>query len=163
MKEKILFVTKGGEDCDKGFSYVLELAKALNSGIAVLIVYPRQMLSSFEDVMSAAAFAEAGDFDTVKTLMDSQEQAIRETEEKKIGEMSIKARELSLDLVYRAALGDVAGAIKEYLKDRPGVDMVLLSPNLAGNKKILDLKKLMKNISKPIVNITGPVKAEAYN
>jgi hypothetical protein len=162
MKEKILFVTKGGEDCDKGFSYVLELAKALNSNIAVLIVYPRQMLSRFEDVMSAAAFAEAGDFDTVKTLLDSQEQDIRETEERKIGEMGIKAREISVDLVHRAASGDVANAIMEYLKDRSGVDMVLLSPNLAGNKKILDLRKLIKNISKPIVNITMPVRAEAY-
>lgn len=41
MKEKILFVTKGGENCDEGFSYVLELAKALNSNIAVLVVYPK--------------------------------------------------------------------------------------------------------------------------
>ncbi len=162
MKEKILFVTKGGEDCDKGFSYVLELAKALNSGIEILIVYPRQMLSSFDDVMSAAAFAEAGDFDTVKKLMDSQEQDIRETEKRAIGEMTVRAREISVALVHRSASGDVANAIKEYLKERPGVDMVLLSPNLGGNKKILDLKKLMKNISKPIVNITMPVKADAY-
>ena len=161
MKEKILFVTKGGEDCDKGFSYALELAKALNSGIAVLVVYPRQMLSSFEDVMSAAAFAEAGDFNTVKTLLDAQEQDLRETEKQKIGEMGARAREIAVDLVHRVASGDVAAAIKEYLKDKSGVDMVLLSPNLVGNKKILDLKKLMRNISKPIVNITVPAKAEA--
>ncbi len=162
MKEKILFVTKGGEDLDNGFSYALELAKALNSSIAALVVYPRQMMSSFEDVMSAAAFAEAGDFDAVKTLLDSQEQELRETEKQKIAEMSKKAKEIAVDLVHRAASGDVATAIKDYLKDRPGVDMVLLSPNLAGNKKILDLKKLMRNISKPIVNITVPAKAEAY-
>ncbi len=161
MMEKILFVTRGGEDCDKGFSYALELAKALKSGIAVLVVYPRQMLSSFEDVMSAAAFAEAGDFDTVKTLMDAQEHDLRETEKQKIGEMSARARDITVNLTHRVALGDVAAAIKEYLKDKSGVDMVLLSPNLAGNKKILDLKKLMKNISKPIVNITMPAKAEA--
>jgi nucleotide-binding universal stress UspA family protein len=162
MKEKILFVTKGGEGCDEGFSYALELAKALNSGIAVLMVYPRQMLSSFDDVMSAAAFAEAGDFNTVKTLLDSQEKALRETEEKKVGEMIEKAREISINLIHKVASGDVANAIKDYLKNRPGVDMVLLSPTLAGNKKILDIKKLLKNISKPIVNITLPARAEAY-
>ena len=86
MKEKILFVTKGGENTDEGFSYVLELAKALNAGIAVLVVYPRQMMTSFEDVMSAAAFAEAGDFQTVRTLMEEQGTELRETEEKKIKE-----------------------------------------------------------------------------
>ena len=160
MKDKILFVTRGGEDCDKGFSYALELAKALNSGIAVLVVYPRQMLSSFEDVMSAAAFAEAGDFNTVKTLLDAQEHDLRETEQQKISEMSVRARDITVNLTHQVASGDVAAAIKEYLRDRSGVDMVLLSPNLAGNKKILDLKKLMKNISKPIVNITVPARAE---
>lgn len=162
MKEKILFVTKGGEDCDKGFSYILELAKALNSNIAVLVVYPKYMLISFEDVMCAAAFAEAGDFKTVKTLLDSEETTLKETDKRKIGEMSQRAREISVDLVHRVALGDAAIAIKDYLNQSPGVDMVLLSPTLAGNKKILDLKKLMKNISKPIVNITMPVRAEAY-
>lgn len=160
MKDKILFVTRGGEDCDKGFSYALELAKALNSGIAVLVVYPRQMLSSFEDVMSAAAFAEAGDFNTVKTLLDAQEHDLRETEKQKISEMSVRARDITVNLTHQVASGDVAAAIKEYLRDRSGVDMVLLSPNLVGNKKILDLKKLMKNISKPIVNITVPARAE---
>jgi nucleotide-binding universal stress UspA family protein len=161
MKEKILFVTKGGENCDEGFSYALELAKAVNSGIAVLVVYPKYMLISFEDVMCAAAFAEAGDFKTVKTLLDSEETTLKETDKRKIGDMSERAREISVDLVHRVALGDVTVAIKDYLKQSPGVDMVLLSPTLAGNKKILDLKKLMKNISKPIVNITMPVKAEA--
>ncbi len=161
MKEKILFVTKGGENCDEGFSYALELAKALNSGIEVLMVYPRQMLISFEDVMSAAAFVEAGDFNSVKTLLDSQEHELRETEKRKIGEMGEKAREIAVGLMHRVASGDTTSAIKDYLKNRPGVDMVLLSPTLAGNNKILDLKKLMKNISKPIVNITMPVKAEA--
>jgi len=162
MKEKILFVTKGGENCDEGFPYVLELAKALHSGIAILVIYPRQMMSSFEDVMLAAAFAEAGDFNTVKTLMDSEGKALRETEKTKTDEMSRKAKEISVDLICSVASGDVGGAIKDYLKAGPGIDMVLLSPTLAGNKKILDIKKLMKNISKPIVNITMPVKAAAY-
>ena len=161
MKEKILFVTKGGENCDKGFSYALELAKALNSNIAVLVIYPKYMLISFEEVMSVAAFAEAGDFKTVKTLLDSEETTLKEKDKRKIDELSERAKEISVDLVHRVALGDATAAIKEYLKQSPGVDMVLLSPTLAGNKKILDLKKLMKNISKPIVNITMPVKAEA--
>ena len=161
MKEKILFVTKGGENTDEGFSYVLELAKALNSGIAVLVVYPRQMMTSFEDVMSAAAFAEAGDFQTVRTLMEEQETELKESEEKKIKEMKVKAGEISVGLIYKTASGDVASAITDYLKERTGIEMVLLSPNLSKERKILDIRKLLKNISKPIVNITLPEKAGA--
>ncbi len=161
MKEKILFVTKGGENTDEGFSYVLELAKALNSGIAVLVVYPRQMMTSFEDVMSAAAFAEAGDFQTVRTLMKEQETELKETEEKKIKEMKVKAAEISVGLIYKTVSGDVASAITDYLKERTGIEMVLLSPNLSKERKILDIRKLLKNISKPIVNITLPEKAGA--
>ena len=161
MKEKILFVTKGGEDSDEGFSYVLELAKALNSGIAVLVVYPRQMMTTFEDVMMTAAYAEAGDFKSVKTLMDEQNKTLKQTEEEKVGEMARKASENSIDLICQVASGEVTAAISDYLRDKPGVDMVLLSPNLSGNKKILDVKKLIKNISKPIVNITMPAKARA--
>lgn len=161
MKEKILFVTKGGEDSDEGFSYVLELAKALNSGIAVLVVYPRQMMTTFEDVMITAAYAEAGDFKSVKTLMDEQNKTLKQTEEEKVGEMARKASENSIDLICQVASGEVTAAITDYLREKPGVDMVLLSPNLSGNKKILDVKKLIKNISKPIVNITMPAKARA--
>ncbi len=161
MKEQILFVTKGGENTDEGFSYVLELAKALNSGIAVLVVYPRQMMTSFEDVMSAAAFAEAGDFQTVRTLMKEQETELKETEEKKIKEMKVKAAEISVGLIYKTVSGDVASAITDYLKERTGIEMVLLSPNLSKERKILDIRKLLKNISKPIVNITLPEKAGA--
>ncbi len=161
MKEKILFVTKGGENTDEGFSYVLELAKALNSGIAVLVVYPRQMMTSFEDVMSAAAFAEAGDFQTVRVLLEQQETELKEAEEKKINEMKVKAEEISVGLICKTVTGDIASAITDYLKERTGIEMVLLSPNLSRERKILDLRKLLKNISKPIVNITLPDKAEA--
>jgi nucleotide-binding universal stress UspA family protein len=161
MKEKILFVTKGGEHTDEGFPYALELAKALNSGIAVLVVYPRQMMTTIEDVMSAAAFAEAGDFGTVRKLINEQETELRETEEKKIREMKIKAGEIALGLVYKAVSADVATAIADYLRERPAIEMVLLSPNLSKERKILDIKKLLRNISKPIVNITLPEKAGA--
>ncbi len=133
----------------------------LNSGIAVLVVYPRQMMTSFEDVMSAAAFAEAGDFQTVRTLMKEQETELKETEEKKIKEMKVKAAEISVGLIYKTVSGDVASAITDYLKERTGIEMVLLSPNLSKERKILDIRKLLKNISKPIVNITLPEKAGA--
>ncbi len=159
MKAKIVFVTKGGEDCDEGFSYVLELAKSINSGITVLVVYPKNMMSTFEDVMAAAAFAEAGDFKTVKTLMDNQERLLREAERKKLADMSERSRIASIALTHTVAEGDPLTVIRDFLQDSPGIDMVLLSPALSANRKA-DIRKLIKNISKPIVHISRPLKAE---
>ncbi len=161
MKEKILFVTKGGERADEGFPYALELAKALNSGVALLVLYPRQTLSTFEDVMSAAAFAEAGDFATVKKLLDEQQTELREARERKIHEMKTKAGQVAVGLTCKTASGDIAAAITEYLKERTAIEMVLLSPDLAKERKILDFRKLLRDISKPIINISLPDRAEA--
>jgi hypothetical protein len=38
--------------------------------------------------------------------------------------------------------------------------MVLLSPSLSENRKSLDIRKLLKNISKPIVHISRPLATE---
>ncbi len=161
MKEKLLFVTKGGEGCDEGFSYVLELAKTLNSDIAVLMIYNKRTMETYEDVMAAVAFAEAGQLETVKELMDEQEKKIKEVRERKINELIKRCRANSLELIYQVAAGDMTDAIKDFLKERPNIDMVLLSPNLSENKKVIDLKKLIKNVTKPIVAITRPAGAGA--
>lgn len=83
MKEKLLFVTKGGENCDEGFSYVLDLAKTLNAGVAVLMIYPSRMMNTFEDVMSAVAFAEEGEFETAREILREDEYTPKEVIESK--------------------------------------------------------------------------------
>ena len=158
MKEKLLFVTKGGADCDNGFTYILELAKTLNAGIAVLLVYNKRTMETYEDVMAAVAFAEAGDHETVKELMHKQEKEIKEIEDRKARELTERCREVFVDLTYQTAVGDTITAIKDFLKNKPNIDMILLSPNLSENKKGIDLKKLLKNITKPIVTISRPAK-----
>lgn len=161
MQEKILFVTKGGEDSDNGFAYAVELAKTLNAGIAVLMVYSRHARNTFEDVMAAVAFAEAGDTETVKKLMHEQEEGIKKITEKKIAEFIEICGKNSLSLVHHTAFDDTITAIKEFLKNRPFIDMVLLSPNLSADKKGIDFKKLLKNITKPIVAMSALAKAGA--
>jgi hypothetical protein len=153
-KEKLLFVTKGGEDCDQGFTYIFELAKTLNAGVAMLMVYDRKMKESYEDVMSAVVFAEAGDVETVRELMQSQEKSIKKNAEKKIAEMNEKCRENSVPFTYQIVEGDAITAIKNFVKVRPEIDMVLLSPNLSVRKQGINLKKLIKNITKPVVTIS---------
>ena len=158
-KETLLFVTKGGEDCDIGFTYILELAKTLNAAIAMLMVYQKGMMNKYEDVMAAVVFAEAGDLETVKELVQAQERRIAEAAEKKIREMSEKCQENHVPFSHQIVDDDTVNAIKNFLKNRHDVDMVLLSPNLSTGKKSLDLKKLLKNITKPIVTISRPVEA----
>jgi len=150
MKEKVLFVTKGGENCDEGFSYVLELAKVLNAGIEMLMIYGKGVMDKYEDVMTAVAFAEAGDHETVRELMSTQGKDIAE---KKIKELAEKCREISVELGYQTASEEPINAIKDFLKSRPNINMVLLSPNLSTDRKVLDIKKMLKNITKPIVTI----------
>ncbi|MBI5408315.1 MAG: hypothetical protein HZA14_03010 [Nitrospirae bacterium] len=161
MKEKLLFVTKGGEDCDNGFTYILELAKTLNAAIAMLMVYSKNAMQTYEDVMAAVAFAEAGDHAMVKELMQGEEKRLKETVNKKVEEMAERCRENSVPFTYRIDADETITSIKHFLKNSPGVDMVLLSPNLSENKKEIDLKKLIKNITKPICAISVPIKAEA--
>jgi hypothetical protein len=156
MNDKVLFVTKGGEDCDEGFSYVLELAKTLGAGIEVLIIYPSRMTNNFDDIMMAATYAEAGDLKTVQAMVDAEQEKFRELVARKISALASRSQETRVDLVCHSADGDLTATIKNHLKNRPYIDMVLLSPSLSENKKSFDIKKLLKNISKPIVNISRP-------
>jgi len=162
MNDKVLFVTRGGEDCDEGFSYVLELAKTLGAGIEVLIIYPSRMTNSFDDIMMAATYAEAGDLKTIQTMVDDEQEKFRELVARKISALALSSgsQETRVDLVCHSADGDLTATIKNHLKNRPYIDMVLLSPSLSENKKSFDIRKLLKNISKPIVNISRPATAK---
>lgn len=157
MNDKVLFVTRGGEACDEGFSYVLELAKTLGAGIEVLIIYPSRMTNSLDDIMMAATYAEAGDLKTIQAMVDEEQSSFRELVARKISALISRSEETKVDLVCHSADGDLTMTIKNHLKNRPYIDMVLLSPSLSENKKAFDIKKLLKNISKPIVNISRPV------
>ncbi len=161
MREKLLFVTKGDKDYEDGFSYVIELAKSLKAGIAILMVYEKKFSSVYEDAMTAAAFAEAGEFKTAKEMLMEQEKETNEVAEKKFKELVERYGEISGDMTYQVAIGDVVTSIKDFMKNKPNIDMVLLSPNLSGNKNIIDVKKLIKNITKPIVTISRPLQAKA--
>ena len=160
MKDNILFVTKGGEQCDEGSSYALELAKTLNAGIEILIMDASHPATQFEDIMAAAAFAEEGDLKTMKEILESEQNVCRQKLEEKINGLIRSSMEMAVELCCHISDGDVATAIKDFLKKKSNIDMVLLSPSLSENKKSLDIRKLLKNISKPIVHISKPMSAE---
>ncbi|MBI5410088.1 MAG: hypothetical protein HZA14_12035 [Nitrospirae bacterium] len=161
MRERLLFVTKGGDNFEEGFSYVVELAKTLKAGVSILLVYDRRTMDAYEDLMNAAVFAEAGEFKTAKEILQEQENELKAEADKKLRELSGKYGEISNDLNYQIFIGDVLSSIKEFLKNKPNIDMILISPSLSKSKKAIDLKKLIKNISKPVVTISQPLQAGA--
>ncbi|MBI5409279.1 MAG: hypothetical protein HZA14_07925 [Nitrospirae bacterium] len=161
MRERLLFVTKGGDNFEEGFSYVVELAKTLKAGVSVLMVYNKRTMDAYEDLMSAAVFAEAGEFKTAKEILHDQENELKAEADKKLKDLSEKYKEISNDINYQIYIGDVLSSIKEFLKNKPNIDMILLSPSLSKSKKEIDLKKLIKKISKPIVTISQPLQAGA--
>ena len=161
MRERLLFVTKGGDNFEEGFSYVVELAKTLKAGVSILMIYNKRPMAAYEDLMTAAVFAEAGEFKTAKEVLHEQEYELKAEADKKLKELSEKYREISNDINYQIIIGDALSSIKEFLKNKPNIDMVLLSPSLSKSKKEIDLKKLIRNISKPVVTISQPLQAGA--
>ncbi len=161
MREKLLFVTKGGDHFEEGFSYVVELAKTLKAGISILMVYDKRPMDAYEDLMSAAVFAQAGEFKTANDILQEHENKLKAEADKMLKELSGKYGDILDDLNYQIFIGDALSSIKEYLKNKPNIDMVLISPSLSKSKKGIDLRKLIKNISKPVVTISQPLQAGA--
>ena len=160
MREKLLFVTKGGEDFDNGFSYVAELARTLKMDVSMLMVYNKRVIDAYEDIMTAAVFAEAGEFNTAKDILHEKENELKAAAEKKLRELSVTYG-ISSDIDYNIRIGDVLSALNKFLKNTPNINMVLISPSLSKSKKEIDLNKLIKKISKPIVTISQPAQAGA--
>jgi len=155
----ILFATRMGATVLDGFPYALDLARTLKQALAVLIVTGTRVSGKFEEVMMAATFAEAGDFATVREILGAEE---REIEERLGGELAAARRqceEAKVDLAIYLAGGDEVEAIRDTVKIRPGIDMVLLSPSLGAPKTGGHLKRLLARITKPVMSISQQARA----
>ena len=157
MKEKILFVTRGCDQCDQGFSYVTEFAKNLSKEIEVLIMQETDRKSALENMLAAVAFAEEGDLKSMKEIMQNGKTVCIETLEEQIRTLHANS---DADLIFHTAEGDVTTAVKSLLKDIPYIDMVMISPILSEKSSSLSIRKLLRTISKPVVHISRPATAE---
>lgn len=161
MRERLLFVTNGDKAFEEGFSYAIELAKSLNAGVSILLVFSRQAASTYEDAMAAVAFAQAGEFQTAKEILKTREKELRKLADEEFKELSGRYKETQIDIVHEYFIGDVLTAIKDFLKNNSNIDMVLLSPSLSSISEGKALKKLIKNITKPLVAISKPLQSGA--
>jgi len=152
MKEEFLFVTNATNEWDDGFSYVLELAQTLKTGITVLMIIDRRPQNTYDEMFVAVALAEGGAPELAREhLLFEQAKRIKDVEDRNVRELSERCKGLAIDFTCDVRVGDAISLIHEILKKRPVISMILLSPNLL---RVLDIRKMTKNITKPIVLIT---------
>ncbi|MBI5663570.1 MAG: hypothetical protein HZC49_00565 [Nitrospirae bacterium] len=158
MGRQILFVTYQNEDFDEGLSYAVDLAKAMNKDLTILMVHKRSFLKRFEDVMTAVTFAGAGEHETAREILSGK---IESESIEKINMLTEKFQNSGVvTRVYTVGL-DAVSAVKDFLKQKNFVDMVLLSPSVTDNGNISsgELQRLVRTASKPIVTMSRQVYA----
>jgi len=155
MAKQLLFVTYPNEEADEGLVYAVDLAKTMDEGITVLLVKRKNLMQRLEDTMSAITFAEAGEPGTARTLLAGDDAPITGEGGGRLEKMLDKCRDLGVDVTVHAVTDDAVTAVKDYLKQRNGVDMVLLSPSITnkGNLSARELQKLVKTASRPVVTM----------
>lgn len=156
MKEKqLLFVTYHDENPDEGLSYAVDLAKTMNDGIEILLIYRRKVLEKFDDMMTAITFAEADMPKTAREMISDDYKKKNEDYEKKVEALKEKCRKAGVTVGVSTAAADTVSAIKNLLRQNTRIDMVLLSPSITNNGNVTskELNKLVKTASRPIVTM----------
>ena len=151
MKRNLLFITYRDDDFDDGLSYALDLARMMDRGIDILLLQKKKLSKRFEDLMTAITFAEADEHETARWAMTYQEtdsDGLKDRIAEKCSGSGVSAG------IY-SALTDTASALRDFLKQKSNIDMVLLSPSITdnGNLSSRELKQLVKTASRPIVTM----------
>jgi hypothetical protein len=158
MRKQLLFVTYQNEDFDEGLSYAMDLARAMNEDLTILMTHKKSLLKKFEDLMTTVTFAEAGEHETAREILSEK---IDNGYEKKLNLLMEQCQNAGIiTRVYKVGL-DAMSAIKDFLKEKNTVDMVLLSPSITDNGNITsnDLQKLVRTASRPIVTMARQIYA----
>ncbi len=156
MKERqLLFVTYHDENLEEGLSYALDLAKTMNDGIEILLIYKRKVFEKFEDMMTAVTFAEADMHKTAREMITDDYKKKNEDYEEKVNLLIEKCRKSGIAANISTAATDTVSAVKNILRQNTRIDMVLLSPSITndGNVTSKVLNKLVKTASRPVVTM----------
>jgi hypothetical protein len=152
---QLLFVTYHDENFEEGLPYAVDLAKTMNDGIEILMIYRRKVMEKFEDMMTIVTYAEEGDHKTARELIKEYYAAKNEDYDRKISQLVERYKKSGVTIGVSAAAMDVISAVKNFLAQRTGIDMILLSPNITegGNITSKELTKLVKTASRPVVTM----------
>lgn len=152
-KKQLLFVTYYDENFGEGLSYAFNLAKVLNEGITILLIYRRRITERFENLMAAITFAEVNEDKTARQIMTESL-----TKDKKIVPLLKKFTREGINVDVCTEKTDVLSAVINFFRQKVAVDMVLLSPSVTdnANMKTRELNRLVKTISRPLVTMAKP-------
>ncbi|HEY5999560.1 MAG TPA: hypothetical protein VI078_09725 [bacterium] len=154
MKRNILFVTDRSDDADGGLSYAFDLARAMDKGIAVLLLSKNRLMNRFESLMTAVAFAEAGEHETAREIL-AQPAAAAEKDEASPRSIAEACAGSGLSTQISSGDGDMVSAVGSYLKSNRNVEMVLLSPSITAEGAVSsrDFKRLLSTVARPVVTL----------
>lgn len=154
-RRQLLLVTYHDEQFDEGLSYAVDLARMMNDSISILVIYKRKVMERFEDIMTVVTFAEANEHKTAKELIREDYEKKKENYDEKIALLVERCRKSGVVVDVSTAAMDVVSAIKNFLRQNTGIEMVLLSPNVttSGNISARELNKLVRTASRPVVTM----------
>jgi hypothetical protein len=149
MKKQILFVTNQNDYIEDALSYSVDLAKALDEVITVLIVSKKKLLDKFNDVMAAVAFAEADDHKTAGDILAEG------NAQNSVEDCLKKFKDEGVSIKVLKSTKDALPAVTDLLKQNNSVDMVLLSPGITNNGEVTarELQRLVRTASRRIVTM----------
>lgn len=154
-KRQLLLVTYHDEQFDEGLPYAVDLARMMNNGISILVIYKRKVMEKFEDLMTVVTFAEANEHKTARELIREDFEKRKEDFDEKMALLVERCRKSGIVADISTSATDVVSAIKNFLRQNTSIDMVLLSPNVtsSGNVSARELNKLVRTASRPVVTM----------
>ncbi len=153
---QLLFVTYRDENLVEGFSYAVDLAKAMGQDITLLLVRKaRNLMDRLEDVMTAITFAEAGEHEAAREQMSGWPDGSDEST-KKLRKVLERCTREGVEVKVEQTDQDVVSAIRSHLESHKGIDKVVLSPGITETGRVTakQLSRLVRTSSRPIVTIT---------
>jgi UDP-N-acetylmuramoylalanine-D-glutamate ligase len=149
MKKQILFVTNQNDDIEDALSYSVDLAKAMDDVVTVLIVSKKKLHDKFNDFMAAVAFAEADDHKTARDILAEG------NAQNSVEDCLKKFKDAGVSIKVLKSTKDAVPAVTDLLKQKNHVDMVLLSPGITSNGEVTakELHRLVRTASRRVVTI----------
>ncbi len=163
MRKQLLFVTYENEDLDEGLNYAIDLANTMGKDIAIMIATNKKTLKEkFDDLMSAVTFAEANDHETAREILSSGKKVTGF--EERVEQLAEKCQRAGVSVNIHSVTIDLFSAIKDFLREKAGIDMVLLSPTVTdnGNISARELNKLVRTASRPVVTMARQTLAPVH-
>ena len=156
-KRQLLFVAYNDGNFNEGMSYAIELAKAMSDDIVMLLVRKKDTVAKkFENLMAGAAFAEEGEHGAARELAAGLDEPALEEVHGSVVDLIVQAGAAGVHLDVQRSDREVVPGIREFLRESPGIDKVVLSPCVTESEMLTtrELNRLVRTASRPIVTMT---------